>query len=527
MKKISKIQILRYAVLTVFLIIVTVATYRHQLLGGGPGGAASIHTICPFGGLETLYSYIAGGAYLQRTNISNFILLAGTIVLALLRGRVFCGWICMFGWIQEIPARLGKWIFKKRFSVLLVIDKPLRYLKYIVLFAVLYFTWGMAALVISPYDPLAAYAHIPAGFASMVDGYLIGTIILIGSFVLSFFYDRVFCKYLCPMGAFLGIISKISSYKIKRDEETCINCNKCTKACPVNIDVAKLKSVTDAECINCLECVTVCPTKKETLKPFELGKYIKPLIVGIAGVIIYVGIIEGTDLAGIWKTQENNLAAVVTKQGALDPYSIRGFMTMEEIAKTFNIDIKVLYKELDLSLEKIPATTKMKEVKNIDKRIGENSVRDAVAKITGFVKGQPSVQTDSTKASTVQDKEKSVEVAHAVKQKLPGTKETTPAVKTSAVGPGAVPAAPSAQKTPAYTEEMVKAQFEGKGVGEKTLAQVAKENNIDMGYIKERLSAKGFTMKETETVKEIAARYNTTPIEFMKMLLVEGPSGSK
>ena len=72
---------------------------------------------------------------------------------------------------------------------------------------------------------------------------------------------------------------------------------------------------------------------------------------------------------------------------------------------------------------------------------------------------------------------------------------------------------------------MVKAQFEGKGVGEKTLTQVAKENNIDMEYIKKRLSAKNFSMKEGETVKEMAARYNTTPIEFMKQLLVEGSSG--
>ena len=199
----------------------------------------------------------------------------------------------MFGWIQELPARLGQWLFKKRFTVPSAIDKPLRYLKYVALFVALYFTWKMADLVISPYDPFAAYAHIPAGFTSLFDEYLIGAIILFGTIILSFFYDRVFCKYLCPMGAFLGIIYKVTNYKIKRDEETCIHCNRCTKACPVNIDVANLESVTDAECINCLECVTVCPTKKETLKPFVLRKYMKPLIVGIAGVIIYVGIIEG------------------------------------------------------------------------------------------------------------------------------------------------------------------------------------------------------------------------------------------
>jgi hypothetical protein len=46
-----------------------------------------------------------------------------------------------------------------------------------------------------------------------------------------------------------------------------------------------------------------------------------------------------------------------------------------------------------------------------------------------------------------------------------------------------------------------------------------------MEYIRKRLSAKGFSMKEGETIKEMAARQNTTPIEFMKQLLVEGPSG--
>jgi predicted DsbA family dithiol-disulfide isomerase len=110
------------------------------------------------------------------------------------------------------------------------------------------------------------------------------------------------------------------------------------------------------------------------------------------------------------------------------------------------------------------------------------------------------------------------------KEAVPGGKKTVPTVKTPTVTPEAAPVS-ATQKALVYTEEMVKAQFEGKGIGEKPLAQVAKENNLDMEYIKKRLSAKGFSMKEGETVKEIGARYNVTPIEFMKMLLVEGPSG--
>ena len=77
---------------------------------------------------------------------------------------------------------------------------------------------------------------------------------------------------------------------------------------------------------------------------------------------------------------------------------------MEEIAKTFKIDINVLYKELGISLDKIPAATKMKELKNFDKRMEENTVRDTVAKIIGFTKSTPSVVADSEKKSPVQGK---------------------------------------------------------------------------------------------------------------------------
>ncbi|HEX2965399.1 MAG TPA: 4Fe-4S binding protein [Syntrophorhabdaceae bacterium] len=525
MKTLSKAQILRYLILTAFLIIVLVAAYRHQSLGGGPSGAASIHAICPFGGIETLYQYIAGGEYLKRTNVSNFILLGGTTLLALLLGRVFCGWICMFGWIQEIPAKMGRWIFRRRFIVPPGIDRPLRYLKYVALLASIYFTWKLADLVISPYDPFAALAHLPAGIASVAEENLIGLIVLIATFVLSFFYDRVFCKYLCPMGAFLGIIYKLTNYKIKRNEETCIHCNKCTKACPVNIDVAKTESVTSAECINCLECVTACPKQKETLRPLALRKYMKPVLVGIAGVIIYVGIIEGADLAGVWKSKESNLAEVVEKGGILDPYSIRGFMTMEEIAKTFNVDINVLYKELGITLDKVPPTTQMKKVKEIDTRLGENSVRDAVARVTGYVKTESPSETVGSKAVAVQDTQKPETTAPVQKEQTHTVEAATPASKTpAAAGVTAPTAAQPVSKTSGYSEEKVTAMFEGKGAGEKTLTQISKENDIDMDYIRKRLAAKNFTAKEDETVKDIAGRYNTTPIQFLKTLLVDTPA---
>lgn len=383
MKKISGVQIFRIAVLTFFLVLVTVISYQHQKLGGGPTGAPSIHSICPFGALETVYKVIAGGEYLKRTNASNFILFGAIVVLTFLFGRYFCGFLCALGWMQELVGKLGKLIFKKRFTIPKIVDAPLRYLKYVALVVILIFTWKLGDLVVSPYDPFAAFAHFSAGFGELFGEFLIGSIIFILMLVLSLFYDRLFCKYLCPMGAFLAILNKISFFRIKRDKSTCINCALCSKICPVNIDVAKLDSVKSAECINCMECVTVCPTKKNTLKTTAFGFSLKPFVIAVAGVAIYFGTIGVTNALGIWKTLPSNLTEIVQKDGKLDAFSIRGFMNLEDVSKLFKIDIEVLYSELNLDKNNVPKTTKVKELGNFDKNITEESFRETVAKIIG------------------------------------------------------------------------------------------------------------------------------------------------
>lgn len=88
---------------------------------------------------------------------------------------------------------------------------------------------------------------------------MIGLALLIITIVGSMLYDRFFCKYLCPMGAMYGIISKVSPLKITRNEDKCISCGICNKNCPMNIDIANTKQITSTECINCQICVLSCP----------------------------------------------------------------------------------------------------------------------------------------------------------------------------------------------------------------------------------------------------------------------------
>ncbi|MCX5717072.1 MAG: DUF4405 domain-containing protein [Nitrospirae bacterium] len=73
----------------------------------------------------------------------------------------------------------------------------------------------------------------------------------------------------------------------------------------------------------------------------------------------------------------------------------------------------------------------------------------------------------------------------------------------------------------ALTPQQVEEKFTGAGVGKKTLAQFAHENKIDMDHAKKKLAQKNIEIKESETLKQVAERYNTSPIELLKIILVD------
>ena len=73
--------------------------------------------------------------------------------------------------------------------------------------------------------------------------------------------NRAFCKYICPVTIFLKPMSYFSLMRIKCDENKCVSCGKCKKACPMDVDITdnSRKRKNGTECILCLECVKACP----------------------------------------------------------------------------------------------------------------------------------------------------------------------------------------------------------------------------------------------------------------------------
>ncbi len=164
MKLLPKNKIWLRTVLQVFfLVLIALIAVNHVLEESGEAipllSNASLHAICPFGAVVSLYQFATVGTFTQKIHQSSFILMALVFVLTLLFGAVFCGWMCPLGSVQEWVGKLGKRLFKKRYNHFFPprIDKYLRYLRYIMLIWVLYATAMTGKLAfgdIDPYDAL-------------------------------------------------------------------------------------------------------------------------------------------------------------------------------------------------------------------------------------------------------------------------------------------------------------------------------------------------------------------------------------
>lgn len=348
---------LRYTILAIMLIALTLKAYLHQVLGGGV--APSVHAVCPYGGLEALYSFFGAGTLISKIYTGTMLLFIITIVLAIVFRRAFCGILCPFGALQELFGRLGRKIFKRNLIMSTKIDKPMRYLKYVVLAITVFFAWKTAGLWMAPYDPWSAYAHISEGFSNLWKESAVGLILLIVTIIGSLLYDRFFCKYLCPMGAFYGIVGKLSPYKVERNEEKCINCGLCTKKCPVNIDVANSKKITSAECINCQECVVSCP-KEGALENKFSKKVVEPIIAIVLVIILFFVPIFTAKIMGAY----NVLPERIEKGTVINVEEVKGYMSIKEAAEYTKVDIKEFYKLFKIP-QNVPESTKMNKIGDV------------------------------------------------------------------------------------------------------------------------------------------------------------------
>ena len=194
-KKIKSGRI-RLSVQILFFVIVTIIATSHSLEKAGINipflPSASLHAVCPFGGVVSIYEVFISGNFVKKIHESSFILMFIVFGLAIFLGPVFCGWVCPLGSFQEWIGKLGKKLFKKKYNNIIPykIDKILRFIRYIVLFQIVKMTAQSAELLFVNIDPYYALFNFWTGEVAVTALIVLGVVI-----VASFFIERPFCKF--------------------------------------------------------------------------------------------------------------------------------------------------------------------------------------------------------------------------------------------------------------------------------------------------------------------------------------------
>jgi polyferredoxin len=123
--------------------------------------------------------------------------------------------------------------------------------------------------------------------------------------VLSFLIPYFWCRFLCPYGALLGILSWLSPLKVRRDSDHCIDCGGCAAVCPSFIAVDRLDTISSPECTGCIECVHHCPVGPalQVNTPRRWRRAVRPAVFAAAVVLLFYGGIGAAKLVGYWRTE--------------------------------------------------------------------------------------------------------------------------------------------------------------------------------------------------------------------------------
>ncbi len=221
---------------------------------------------CPIGALQVTLSSVRGwfsGAVAAATALASLYVAGVILLVGTLAGRFACGWLCPFGFLQDL--------FYSRGRRRIPLPGWALYAKYVFLAV---FVVGLPLFVAYPASPAFCKWICPAGTleagAPLV---LVDEIAGRGQFVLGFLFvwkisvafvflcgvlliSRFFCRTACPLGAIWGILNRVSLLAVRVDQKACTKCGFCRSVCPVDISI--YENSDSPECIRCFKCLK-CP----------------------------------------------------------------------------------------------------------------------------------------------------------------------------------------------------------------------------------------------------------------------------
>lgn len=214
---------------------------------------------CPIGALQA----VLGG---NKHNFSFYVV--GILILfGVVLGRLICGFLCLFGFIQDLLYKIPT----RKFKIPKGIDRPLRWLKYVILLIAVitlpilltnqfgvaspYFCqWICPAGTLEGGIPLVLKNESLRSMLGFLFNWKMGILIFI--VIASIFTYRPFCKYICPLGAIYSLFNRFSFYRMDVDKSKCNGCKACEKKCRMNVEITK--NINSLECIRCGDCKKAC-----------------------------------------------------------------------------------------------------------------------------------------------------------------------------------------------------------------------------------------------------------------------------
>ena len=190
--------------------------------------------VCPIGAIQNITLALFDSSYALPYVVLVFFLLP--LIFTLLFGRSFCGAVCPLGAIQDV-------VLLKPLTVPSWLQQSLGLLAYVYLGAAVLFAATGSAFIICEYDPFVSFFRLSGNLNMLVLGF---SFLVIGMFV-----GRPYCRFLCPYGAILRLLSRFPLWRITITPAECVQCRLCEDSCPfgaiepANLDQTHPRTRTD------------------------------------------------------------------------------------------------------------------------------------------------------------------------------------------------------------------------------------------------------------------------------------------
>lgn len=309
----ESLRIVRYAVQFAFLLLTLFVGFRFfAFVRHFEEGTAfvtrppSVDGFLPIAGFMSLKYFLSSGT-IEPFHPAAMVIFSAAVLVSLLAKKGFCGWVCPVGTVSQYVWMAGEKILGRNFRVHRFPDIAVRSVKYLlmafflVLIGVTMAPHMIFLFFLGDYYKVADVKTMK--FFTEMSSTAFWTLSVLAG--LSLLYKNVWCRYLCPYGALLGLVSRWSPLKIRRDEAKCVHCRACSRHCPSLIDVEKQDVVKSAECYGCLTCVSRCPAAGALDVVAGAGKHrrvVPPLLLPAAVLAIWFTIIGTAMITGHWQS---------------------------------------------------------------------------------------------------------------------------------------------------------------------------------------------------------------------------------